>query len=67
MERNSRKKWVSLAVCFGFLAASLIYGSGCRSKIPGEVDAPPPKGGPKSSDRHPPGLTDQQLKSGAYK
>ncbi|MEJ5171329.1 MAG: hypothetical protein WHU10_10100 [Fimbriimonadales bacterium] len=34
--------------------------AGCSSKIPGEVDAPPPAGGPKASDRHPPGVTDEE-------
>ncbi|MCX7799412.1 MAG: hypothetical protein N2109_03615 [Fimbriimonadales bacterium] len=42
------------------LAICAVALSGCSSKIPGEVDAPPPPGGPKASDRHPPGVTDEE-------
>ncbi|MCA1947181.1 MAG: hypothetical protein LDL55_03580 [Armatimonadetes bacterium] len=50
----------SSLLLLALLVVSLAVGWGCSSKIPGEVDAPPPAGGPKASDRHPPGVTDEE-------
>lgn len=34
---------------------------GCNSKIVGQTSTPPPPGGPKASERHPPGETQSVL------
>lgn len=49
------------------LVVALMLGlivAGCTSRIPGETNTPPPAGGPKGSQRHPPGLTDEEKKGG---
>ena len=35
--------------------------AGCASRIAGETNTPPPKGGPGGSQRHPPGVTEEDL------
>jgi hypothetical protein len=49
---------------FAWFVAAIILGSiaaGCSSTIVGETNKLPPKGGPKGSDRHPPGLTPEEI------
>jgi hypothetical protein len=49
---------------FAWFVAAIILSSiaaGCSSTIVGETNKLPPKGGPKGSDRHPPGLTQEEI------